>query len=98
MKTAITLLAFAALALAQGDVIPRWYSKSTPPATTYVTTEVCCISCSILSISKSDHQVTTYYTTVCPVTETQTISGSTVTITYTTTSTVEQVYPTTIEV
>jgi hypothetical protein len=38
MKTAFTLLAFAALVLAQGDVLPRWYQ--TPPVTTYITTEV----------------------------------------------------------
>jgi hypothetical protein len=40
MKTIFTLLTLAALALAQGDVVPRWYPKSTPPATTWVTTEV----------------------------------------------------------
>lgn len=42
MKTAFTLLALATLALAQADVVPRWYtSKETPPITTYVTTYVC---------------------------------------------------------
>jgi len=80
MRAALSLVAFAATALAGN--IPRTYNKGgdkdKPKWETVVT------------------EVIVTYTTVCPVTQTYTKPGTTYTSTYTTTSTVKTAVPTTI--
>jgi hypothetical protein len=51
-----------------------------------------------MDLTSAVSEVTSYSTTLCPVTETETISGSVVTVTYTSTSVIPVVVPTTIEV